>query len=152
MRRASAVLGSNHPFVRTTERLESVERQALGVAAVSVGSAAVVLLELIAISVACRDGQRDQAIALILEGREDVPVAAVQDQRRRLLDGQTRTTLARNFEVMIDQASPRRRSSACRIPPLFDRSVVVEATDDLLVVIRLLRAGDASARGVALAE
>ena len=111
-RSASAVLGSDHPLARATEALDSVVRQSLAVAAVLVGSIIDLLAGrrglppwppappsswsgLTAIAAACRQTQRDRALALILEGRESVPVAAVQRQRRRLLDPRTRTTLAR---------------------------------------------------------
>ena len=154
LRSASAVLGSDHPLARATDALDSVVRQSLAVAAVSVGtiidlivggawadtlaaSGTVVLVGLTAIAAACKQTQRDRALALILEGRENVPVAAVQRQRRRLLDPRTRTTLARNLAVMIDQASTRRGLPACRICPLFDRTVIRTVADDLRAVIQL---------------
>jgi hypothetical protein len=97
-RSASAVLGSDHPLARATDALDSVVRQSLAVAAVLVGSiidllagrtwaatlsasAAIVLVGLTVIATACKQRQRDRALALILEGRENVPVAAVQRQR-----------------------------------------------------------------------
>jgi hypothetical protein len=168
-RPSSAILGSDHPLARATETLDGVVRQWLAVAAVLVGSftdltmgrawaaplaasASVVLLALTAIAAACRQSQRDQALAVILEGRDSVPVAAVQRQRRRLLDPQTRTTLARNLAVIIDQASTRRGLSACRIQPLFDRGVITAVADDLRTVIRLLGSDHPQVRGVALVE
>ena len=168
-RSASAVLGPDHPLARATDALESVVRQSLAVAAVLIGavidliagrmwaatlaaSAAIVLVGLTAIAAACKQTQRDRALALILEGRENVPVAAVQRQRRRLLDPRTRTTLARNLTVMIDQASDRRGLQACRIRPLFDRAVIRAVADDLRAMIRLLDSDHAPVRGIALVE
>ncbi len=168
-RSASAVLGSEHPLARATEALDSVVRQWLAVAAVLVGSiidlmvgrawavplaasATVVLLGLTAIAAACRQSQRDRALALILEGRESVRVAAVQRQRRRLRDPRARTTLARNLAVMIDQASTRRGLTACRIRPLFHPAVIRAVADDLDAVIRLLGSDRAPVRGVAHVE
>ena len=168
-RSASAVLGSDHPLARATDALDSVVRQSLAVAAVLVGSiidllagltwaatlaasAAIVLVGLTVIATACRQTQRDRALALILEGRENVPVAAVQRQRRRLLDPRTRATLARNLAVMIEQASTRRGFQACRICPLFDRAVIRAVADDLRAVIRLLGSDHAPVRGVAVVE
>ena len=168
-RSASAVLGSDHPLACATEALDSVVRQSLAVAAVLVGSsidlmagrawaatlaasATVVLVGLTAIAAACKQTQRDRALALILEGRENVPVAAVQHQRRRLLDSRTRTTLARNLAAVIDQASTRRGLQACRIVPLFDRTVIRTVADDLRAVIRLLGSDHAPVRGIALVE
>jgi hypothetical protein len=168
-RSASAVLGSDHPLARATDALDNIVRQSLAVAAVLVGSiidlivgrpwggtlaasAAIVLLGLAAIATACKKAQRDRALSLIREGRENVPVAAVQRQRRRLGDPRTRTTLARSLTDMIDQASPRRGLLACRICPLFDRAVIRTVADDLRAVIRLLDTDHAPVRGVALVE
>ena len=121
-------------------------------AATLAASATVVLVGLTAIAAACKQTQRDRAIALIRDGRESIPVAAVQRQRRRLLDPRTRTTLARNLAVMIDQASPRRGLPACRICPLFDPAVIRAVADDLRAVTRLLDSDHAPVRGVALVE
>jgi hypothetical protein len=121
-------------------------------AATLAASATVVLSGLTAIAAARRQSQRDRALALILEGRDSVPVTAVQRQRRRLLDPRTRTTLARNLAVIIDQSSTRCRVSACRIRPLFERAVIRAVEDDLRAVIRLLGSDYAPVRGVALVE
>jgi hypothetical protein len=166
---ASAGLGSDHPLARASEALESLVSQLVAVAAVLGGgvidlsdgrawattlaaSAAAVLLGLAVIAGTCKQSQRDRALDLILEGRESVPVAAVQRQRQRLLDQRTRTTLAGNLAAMLDQASNRRKLAACRVRPLFDLAVVATVADDLRAVIRLLRANHTPARGVALAE
>jgi hypothetical protein len=118
-RSPSDVLGSDHPLARATDALQNVVRHALAVAAALVGStidliagrtwpatlaasAAAVLVGLIAIAAACKQTQRERALAVIIEGREHVPVATVQRQRRRLLDPRTRATLARNLTVMIE--------------------------------------------------
>jgi hypothetical protein len=168
-RSPSAVLGSDHPLARASDALDSVVRQSLAVAAVLVGSiinliagrtwaatlaasAAIVLAGLTAIATACKQTQRDRALALILEGRENLPVVAVQRQRRRLLDPRTRTTLARNLTEMIDEASPRHGLLACRICPMFDRAVIRAVADDLCAVIRLLHSDQAPVRSVALVE
>jgi hypothetical protein len=168
-RSASALLGSDHPLARATEALDSVIRQSLAVPAVLVGnvidlmlgrtwaatltaSAAIVLVGLTAIAGACKQTQRDRALALILQGRESVPIAAVQRQRRRLLEPRTRTTLARNLAIMIDQASTRRGLLACGICPLFDRAVVRAVADDLRAIVQLLDCEHTPVRGVALVE
>ena len=168
-RSARAVLGSDHPLARAAEALDSVVRQSLAVAAVLAGSiidliagrtwaatlaasSIIVLAALTAIAAACKQTQRDRALALILEGRENVPVAAVQRQRRRLSDPRTRTTLVRNLATMIDQASTRHALQACRICPLFDRAVIRTVADELRAIIRLLDSDHAPVRGVALVE
>jgi hypothetical protein len=168
-RSAGAVLGSDHPLARAIEARESVVRQLIAVAAVLAGgmidlgegvawatmlvaSAVVVLLGLAVIVAASMQRERDRALNLILEGRETVPVAAVQRQRRRLLDRRTRAILARNLAAMIDQASNRRTGRACRVRPLFDVGVVAAVAPDIRAVIVLLHAEDAPARGVAFVE
>jgi hypothetical protein len=165
----SALLGPDHPLARATEALQSAVRQAVAVAAVLTGSiinlgegrhwattlaasAAAVLLAVAVVIGVFRQRKRDCALALILEGRERVPLAAVRRQRQRLLDQRTRTALAGNLSSIIEQASACRRLPACRIVPLFDRAVITAVADDLWTVSALLRACRAPARGIALTE
>ena len=70
-----------------------------------------------------RQRQSDRALDLILQGRETLPVTAIQRQRRRLVDPRTRLGLARAFEtVIIQQSHDSARRSEPEAPlPLFDR-------------------------------
>ena len=116
------------------------------------GSAAIVLLILTVLVAAHKQRERDCAIELILEGRERVPIAAVQRQRRRLLFEQTRNGLAGNLEDLTRQAAGRSRFQV-RVTPLpFEPMVVRIVAGELRDVIGLLRAEEVSARGVARAE
>jgi hypothetical protein len=47
---------------------------------------------------------RDEAIHLIAEGREALPIAVVQRQHQQLLSRRTKDALARTLETMLRQA------------------------------------------------
>src|SRR5262249_3050091 len=96
--------------------------------------------------------QRDCALDLILQGRETLPLTAVQRQRRRLGDPTTRQDLARAFETIIHQASARRTVPTRGTAPLVAPRVVAEARTELTTVAALLRDGPRPVRGVAYAE
>ena len=162
-------LRSDHPLLRTTEAVHYTGTQWVHVAAVLTGgviariegrewagplafSAAIVLLILTVLLAAHKQRERDCAIELVLEGREGIPIAAVQRQRRRLLADQTRNDLAGNLEDLIRQAASRPRVQM-RVTPLpFEPTVVRLVAGELRDVIGLLRAEEVSARGVARAE
>jgi hypothetical protein len=115
----------------------------------SAGSALVVLTLLLA---GHRQRERDCAIGLILDGRERIPIAAVERQRRRLLSDRTRQGLASSLQEKVRQASDRRALRARVTPVPFDRVVVSTVAGEIVEVIILLRSPSASARGVARAE
>ena len=116
------------------------------------GSAASVLLILTVLVAVHKQRERDYAIELVLEGRERVPIAAVQRQRRRLLAEQTRNGLAGNLEDLIRQSASLSRFQLRATPLPFEPMVVRMVAAELRVVIGLLRAEGVSARGVARAE
>ena len=163
------VLRSDHPLLRATEAVQYTGRQWVDVAAVLTGgviariegrewagplagSAASVLLVLTVLVAAHKQRERDCAVELVLEGRERVPIAAVQRQRWRLLSDQTRNGLAGNLEDLIRQSAGRSRRQM-RVTPLpFEPTVLTMAAGELRDVIGLLRAKEVSARGVARAE
>ena len=163
------VLRSDHPLLRATEAVHYTGRQWVHVAAVLTGSviariegrewagplvdtAAIVLLILTVLVAAHKQRERDCAIELVMEGRETVPIAAVQRQRRRLLADQTRNGLAGDLEDLIRQSARPSRFQLRVMPLPFDPTVLTMAAGELRDVIRLLRTEDVSARGVARAE
>jgi len=165
----SAVLGADHPLSRAVDRRESVGRQSRVVGAVLIGSiieftqgagwaaaaalsAVVVLFGLAIGAAALTQRQRDRALDLIIEGRENVAVAAVQRERQRLHAPGTQRCLARAIDGMIDLAlnPPKIRGRGAR--PLFEIAVVACVAEDLRAISRRLGAHHASVRGVALAE
>ena len=159
----------DHPLLRATEAVHYTGRQWVHVAAVLTGSviariegrewagplagsAASVLLILTVLLAAHKQRERDCAIELILEGREGIPIAAVQRQRRRLLAEQTRNGLAGNLEDLIRQSASRSRLQI-RVTPLpFEPTVLRMAAGELREVSGLLRTEGVSAGGVARAE
>ena len=164
-----AGLRSDHPLLRATEAVHYTGRQWVHVAAVLTGSviariegrewagplarsAAIVLLIITVLVAAHKQRERDCAIELVLEGRETIPIAAVQRQRGRLLSDQTRNGIAGNLADLIRQAGRRSRVQM-RVTPLpFEPRVVRLVAGELRDVIGLLRADGVSARGVARAE
>ena len=162
-------LRSDHPLLRATEAVHYTGRQGVDVAAVLAGSviariegyrwagplafsAAGVLLILTVLLAGHKQRERDCAIELVLEGREGIPIAAVQRQRRRLISDQTRNGLAGNLEDLIRQSASRSRLQM-RVTPLpFEPTVLRMAAGELREVSGLLRTEGVSARGVARAE
>ena len=102
------------------------------------------------VAVVLRVRARWEALELIAEGRERLPLAPVERERRRLLGARTRSALAGSVERMLDAASRRPGTLAAR--PLFDVAVIRMLADDLRPLAEALRAGPATARGLALAE
>ena len=132
--RHGAGLRSDHPLLQASEAVHYTGRQWVHVAAVLTGSviariegrewagplagsAAIVLLILTVLLVAHKQRERDYAIELVLEGRETVPIAAVERQRRRLLSDRTRNGLAGNLEDLIRQSASR-SGLQMRVAPL----------------------------------
>jgi hypothetical protein len=162
-------LASDHPLVRATEALRCAARQWNHVAAVFVGSgiaraegarwasslacSAGGVLVMLSLLLAVRiQARRDRVIDVILEGREDLPVAVVQRKRCRLVSERNRAGLARSLEEMARDARAPRTGRAWLVPPLFEPRVVAQVADELLELGVLLRTERVSARGVAYLE
>jgi hypothetical protein len=92
-----------------------------------------------------------RAVDAIIKGRERMPVAAVQCQRRRLLAPRTQTRLSGTLDELLSEAlagGSRARSAR----PGADPHVIGQVANELRIVIADLRTGTQSARAVALAE
>jgi hypothetical protein len=163
------LLGQDHPLVRASELARSMIRQSGACLAALVGAtvagisgaawawavilgAGMVLLILTVLAAGFQQCKRDQAIELILRGYQNVPIAAIQAQRRRLLSGPTRRRLACCFEQTAEEQSQRGSWQARGAAPRFDPQVIVRATEDLLAVARVLDTESVSPQGVARAE
>jgi len=102
-----ALLGPDHPLARANGALAAVRRQAGAVALLLVGSvaalvfgvgqaltlvigAAIVLPVLGVVAGELWDRRRHAARQLVLDGRETLPLAPIQRERRRLLEARTR--------------------------------------------------------------
>lgn len=168
-RSAGIVLGWGHPLTRGVDAVGCVSKQWLTCAALMVGaviariegdvsavavalSAGLVLLTLTVVVLALRRRVRDEAIHLIAEGHEALPIAVVQRQRQPLLSPRTRDTFARTLEMMLRQAlrPPRIMTRGAR--PLFSVLVIGSVAPDLRALISVLRTENASAKGVGLLE
>jgi hypothetical protein len=169
MRSPRFLLGSEHPLVRALDAVQIVARQSRVVGAIVASSSvalvagarlggpiaiggAAVLVGLAAVAAALRRRVRDEATKLILAGRDGLPVAAVQAQRRRLLAPRTRRALSRSLESMARRASNPSSVAPIGARPLFDVTVIATVSKELRAVASLLRARRVPANGVALAE
>ena len=169
VRSAGIVLGQSHPLTRGIDAVGCISKQWLTCAALMAGaviariegdawavavavSAGLVLLTLTVVVLALRQRVHDEAIHLIAEGHEALPIAVVQRQRRRLQSPRTRDTLARTLEMMLRQAlrPPRIMTRGAR--PLFSVLVIASVAPELRALISVLRTKNASARGVGLLE
>jgi hypothetical protein len=167
-RSARELLGAEHPLARVEARLNvaltgSAVVAALlcaGVAALldglSVGLSLTVAAALAQTILAARvalllESRREHVLDLIIEGRGDLPIAAVERQRRRLLDPARRRGLASAFEEIRDEAlRPPARDP--RMRPIFDRRVIAAVAPELTTIAALLRDDVANLRGIALAQ
>jgi hypothetical protein len=114
--------------------------------------AGIVLLVITVLIAALVARVRNYATELITEGRETLPIAAVQRERGRLLTRRRRKTLARTLDTMVRQATtpPKIRTTASR--PLFDPIVIARTAPELRAVSARLQTEHAHARGVALTD
>ena len=163
------LLGPDHPLTRASETLAAVLRQVFAVALLLIGSvaayvfgagqaialvigSAVVLPVLGAVAGELWDRRRHAARQLVLDGRETLPLPAIQRECRRLLEARTRRYVARSFERVLQHVTRRPAPVPPSVRPLFDVRVVATVTEDLREIVSLLRAGVPHARGIALAE
>jgi hypothetical protein len=163
---ASAVLGDRHPLVVVLGRLDSSKEQLLWVAAVHALSlvlwvvgpaggalvAGVIAAELV---LACRIvllrmQLRGLCLDLIVEGNEDLPVAAVAAERARLVAPRHQQQLARTLERIV---CPQPVSSVLLTArPVVHARVVNALAPQLHELTYRLRQQQVSCRGVALIE
>ena len=165
----AVVLGADHPLTRAVHALESLGRQALAVAAILLGSiagiiggvawatpsavsAVIVLLGLGVAAAALTQRRRDHALGLILAGRDEIPITAVQKERQRLSSTRTQRQLANAIDHMVAYALKPPTLCTRGARPLYTITVVASVADDLQRISQPLRVGRASVRGVALAE
>ena len=151
---AAAVLGDEHPLSRVLDRLRARQEQSLAVAAVPVASvgamvtgvsravAAVVAAAVVEVALACGvallpRSRQERVLQLIIDGRGDFPLDAVERERRRLLEREHRHALARWLdETRAEAALPVHRQPVRR---LFSPSVVRAVASDLGDIATLLR-------------
>lgn len=159
----------DHPLARATDAVRCTGRQWNQVAAALVGSviaraeggrwasglvcsAGGVLVVLSLVFAVRVQARRDCVTDVILEGREDLPVAVAQRERRRLVSDRHRLGLARSLEEMVREAAAPRTGRVRLVLPLFEPRVVAQVADELLELGGVLRTGRMSAHGVACLE
>ena len=162
------MLGPTHPlaavlrgFDRAREELVAVTAaQAAGVVflnggmrfGMSLAVAGLVVQVALCLRLAeCRVRRREVCLQLIVGGRERLPLACVERERRRLLDPRTSRELARSIENMLEVAADPTRIPV-RTPPLFSVETIRAVAPQLRQVATLLRGDGAQVRGVAAVE
>jgi hypothetical protein len=167
-RSAEALLGGGHPLVRAMSRSAVARERAVVVAgltcvaaagvlrgvpgALALLVAAAVVQVLIAAQLALLvDRRRDCARDVIIEGRGELPIDAVERERTRLEDPAWQEELARDIDHMRDIAAQCATwPPAAR--PFFVARVVAAVEPELGRVAARLQTGAADARGVAMLE
>ena len=165
---AREFLGDDHPLVRVCDGLSALLRQSLVVTALGVlgviglgdglpgalaFTTAVAAVELaLGLGVAVLvQRKRALALSLIVDGREDVPVAAVRRERSRLRDPAHREGLARWIESICAEAhNPSWRPPYAR--PIFSLQVIATCEAPLAELARALRSDRPGVRGVLRAQ
>ena len=162
---AAALLGEAHPLVGVLQWIESIRGQLVVVAAthalglglwwwqIALGVAVAIGALMAEVVLGCRlflltQRRRDMCVDLIAQGREDLPLAAVERERRRLASPRYRARLARTIEEL---ARPLALHPVDARPPL-DPRALEPARPQLQELAQTLPRHDVSIRGVALLE
>jgi hypothetical protein len=165
---ADALLGPDHPLVRLLQRRKLVLEWSLVVAAALSASIvafadgvsaalAVVLATAIVESVLVCDAamlscsKRDRVLDLIVQGRGDLPLAAIACERRRLLDREHQQHLAGWLDGIRNEAEYPVRARR-RARPIFSVRVIVAVAPELATIAAQLRSEDTGLRGVAATQ
>ena len=166
---AVVLLGAAHPLVRASNRLAMLLKQSLVAAALLSASIAalaagmsgalayVLAATLVEAALACGAAlvsvsKRELVLDLIIAGREDLPLAAVERQRRRLFDPRTRVPLAARYDSIVEETRAPPKVPVLSPALLIDASVVGPLVGELHAIAMQLRTRPESAAGVAAAE
>jgi hypothetical protein len=167
-RSAREILGGRHPLALVVGGIHVVAEQSAVVAALLSASvvaelkglpgalAFVAAAAVVQAALGCRLAllllRRHECVReLIVEGRADLPLAAVRRERDALLDPAHRADLARWLDAIAEECAhpgPPLPWTA----PLFRTEVVAGASAELADISRLLRGAGARARGIAMLE
>lgn len=165
---ARALLGAEHPLVRVMDDMRVRLEQAMVLMSIIAASAAAALIGVadaraalaaaivVEVALACAvavlaAAKRDRVLDLIIEGRQDLPLAPVARGRQRLLDPRHRARLSRSLEALRHEAEhPVLRRPSDR--PLYRRRVIAAVAPDLLETARSLRCEHVGSAGIAMAE
>jgi hypothetical protein len=162
---AHALLGSGHPLVRVLATTRMLAEQSVVVLGLSVASVVAALagvpgaLAATAAAVVAQAGlayalaiaaatRRERVLDLIAEGRDRLPLAAVQRERERLLDRRHRIALADSLDGLRSDAERPMRTAR----PLYAPRVLAAVARDLARTAELLRGPEPGVAGIAMAE
>lgn len=164
---AEATLGQSHPLTAVLRSSQTAKEQALAIAAVQIADFILLLQHAplaLPLALACGAVQialglriayltwrrREICRQLIADGREQLPLPAVQRELRRLGGAQCQVALAQSIDRLADEVAQARSRPGNR--PIYHRCVLRAVTEPLHEIARLLRSGDAPVRGVAQVE
>jgi hypothetical protein len=165
---AEACLGARDPLAGVLRRSDTVLEQLVSVTALQAAglvflsgdlkfglslalAAVVVQLGLGCRLAALRGRRRELCLELIVAGRQALPLACVDRERRRLLHPRTWERLATSIDEMLGIAArPLRVHPAAR--PIFYVGVIRRVAPELCQVASLLRGDAPCVRGVAAVE
>ena len=164
----AALLGPDHPLARGNEFRRGLYRQSLMTAAAVVagvigttsgrgwGVALLVVATVVLIALAFALGlqgelQRERAREVIIDGRDGLPLPALERERRRLQQRRRVNGLADALEGLV-RAAEQWPTLVPTARPVFDPRQVRAASADLLAIGARLRAGRVTVRAVARVE
>lgn len=165
---AEATLGTEHHLPAVLRSLQTAKEQVLIVGAVQTadlillfenvalalplalaGAAVQIALGLRIAYLASR--RRDICRQLIIDGREQLLLPAVERELRRLGATPHQATLAQTIDRLVDEAT-RPNSRPPFTPPIYHARVLRAASTELHEISRLLHSGNVAVRGVAHVE
>ncbi len=164
---AAVALGADHPLVAVLRASQRADDGLVAVGCVELAAvvllfggvpfavslalaAALVQIALVVRIAAIGANRRDVCRELIIGGREDLRLVAVEREVRRLR-GRGGRAIARSIEKLADLGH-RRRAQAGPGPPVWDVRVLAAVAPQLREIAGLLKADAPAIRGVALVD
>jgi hypothetical protein len=165
---AEDLLGASHPLVTVLGRCETAFEQVVAVTAVQASAtvfllgnhefglslvlgAVVVQLALGCRLAALRLSRRELCVELVVEGRQELPLACLRRECRRLREPRMAPQLARSIDEVV-QAATRAIPRAAASRTLFDVRAIRPVTPELRQIVSLLRVDHPPLQGVAAVE
>jgi hypothetical protein len=165
---AETLLGDAHPLVGLLRQSDAALQQLVSATAVqaagvvwltgnlSFGRSLAIAGLVVQVGLGCRVAalrarRRELCLALIVAGRQGLPLACIDRERRRLLDPRTLGWLATSVDEIVEIAfGPLPRHPAAR--PIFHVRVIRQVAPELRQIASLLRGSGPCVPGVAAVE
>jgi hypothetical protein len=165
---AERLLGASHPLVGVLRNSDTATQQLVSVTAAQAASLVFLAGDLrfglslaiagvlVQIGLGCRFAalkarRRELCLELIIGGRQALPLACVDRERRRLLDPRTSKRLATSVDEMLEIAA-RSLLVHPAVRPICYVRVIRRVAPELRQVASMLRGGATCVRGVAAVE